>query len=152
MDRLISTSLYWSTEIWVFNFVRNTFVCVCGVYRPTREFFTHMETSQLPVKGCKFWPSLALMAIEQWGFFNVPHLLWHGPTLYNDHLRGPVTVTPITCTERLAVELLLPVFTSQVCRDQGYNSDLSHASRTFYLYATAAIIWNTSFVLVWIKT
>ena len=25
-----------------------------GVYRPTREFFTHMETSPLPVKGCKF--------------------------------------------------------------------------------------------------
>ena len=29
-----------------------------GVYRPTREFFTHMETSPLPVKGCKFWPKL----------------------------------------------------------------------------------------------
>ena len=25
-----------------------------GVYRPTREFFTLMETSPLPVKGCKF--------------------------------------------------------------------------------------------------
>ena len=24
-----------------------------GAYRPTREFFTHMETSLLPVKGCK---------------------------------------------------------------------------------------------------
>ena len=35
------------------------------------------------------------MAIEQWGFFNVPHLLWHGPTLFNGHLRGPVTITPI---------------------------------------------------------
>ena len=35
-----------------------------------------------------------LMAIEQWGFFNVPHLLWHGPTLYNDHLRCSVTLTP----------------------------------------------------------
>ena len=30
----------------------------------------------------------ALMAIEQWGFFiNVPHVLWHGPTLYNGNLR-----------------------------------------------------------------
>ena len=29
-----------------------------GVYRPTREFFTHMETSPLPVKGRKFWPML----------------------------------------------------------------------------------------------
>ena len=33
-------------------------VCFFGVYRPTREFFTHMETSPLPVKGCKFLPML----------------------------------------------------------------------------------------------
>ena len=40
------------------------FVCLFGVYRPSQEFFTHMETSQLPVKGCKIltyarhsWPS-----------------------------------------------------------------------------------------------
>ena len=30
------------------------------------------------------------MAIEQWGLFSVPQLLWHGPTLYHGHLRGPV--------------------------------------------------------------
>ena len=30
------------------------FVCLFGVYRPIPEFFTHMETSPLPVKGCKF--------------------------------------------------------------------------------------------------
>ena len=29
-----------------------------GVFRPTREFFTHIETSPLPVNGCKFWPML----------------------------------------------------------------------------------------------
>ena len=39
----------------------------------------------------------ALMAI--WGFFRVPHLLWHGPSAYNGHLRGPGTLTPIA--ERL---------------------------------------------------
>ena len=37
----------------------------------------------------------ALMANEQWGFFIVPHLLWHGPTLYNGHFRGLVTLTPV---------------------------------------------------------
>ena len=26
-----------------------------GVYCPSREFFTHMEMSPLPMKGCKFW-------------------------------------------------------------------------------------------------
>ena len=38
----------------------------------------------------------ALMTIEQWGFFSVPHLLWHGTSVCNGHLRGPVTLTPIT--------------------------------------------------------
>ena len=48
------------------------------------------------------------MAIEQWWFFSVPHLriLWHGTSVYNGHLRGPVTLTPIAA--RLAV-LSLPV-------------------------------------------
>ena len=32
-------------------------ICLFGVFWPTREFFTHMETSAspLPVKDCKFW-------------------------------------------------------------------------------------------------
>ena len=36
---------------------------------------------------------LAPMAIEQWGFFSVPHLLRHGASVYNGHLRGSVTLT-----------------------------------------------------------
>ena len=39
-------------------------------------------------------------------------------SVFNGHLRGPVTHAPIA--ERLAVELLLPVFTSSVCR--GWDS------------------------------
>ena len=42
------------------------------------------------------------------------HPLRHGPTVYNGHLRGPVTLTSVA--ERLAVELSLPVF-----RDRGSN-------------------------------
>ena len=42
------------------------------------------------------------------GFFSVPHLLWHEASVYNGHLRGPVTL--ISITERLAVELSLRVF------------------------------------------
>ena len=30
------------------------FVCLSGVFRSTREFFNHMETTPFPVKGCKF--------------------------------------------------------------------------------------------------
>ena len=46
-----------------------------------------------------------LMAIQQWEFFNVPHLLWHGASFYNGHLRGHMTLT--LNAERLAVELSL---------------------------------------------
>ena len=38
--------------------IAREFVCLFGVFHPTREFFTHMETSPLPVKGCKFWHML----------------------------------------------------------------------------------------------
>ena len=33
-------------------------ICLFGGFRPTRKFFTHLETSPLPVEGCKFWPML----------------------------------------------------------------------------------------------
>ena len=48
------------------------------------------------------------MAIDKSGFFSVPHILWHGASLYNGHLRGPATLTPIA--KCLTVELSLPVF------------------------------------------
>ena len=56
----------------------------------------------------------------------MPHLR-HGPTVYNGHLRGPVTLTLVA--ERLAVELSLPVFTTWVYRDRGSNPELPHARR-----------------------
>ena len=52
------------------------------VYRPTREFLTHMETSPLRWRAANFDLCSALMAIEQWGFFSARHLLRHGSTLY----------------------------------------------------------------------
>ena len=51
------------------------------------------------------------------------NLLWHGASVYNGHLRGPVTFTPIA--ERLAVELSLPVFTTYVCRGWDSNNQPS---------------------------
>ena len=41
-------------------------------------------------------------------FFIVPHHLWLGSSIYNGHLWGPVTHTPVA--KRLAVELSLTVF------------------------------------------
>ena len=66
------------------------FVCSSRVYRPTREFFTHMETSLLPVK---FWPVLGTH-----GHWAVRVLYGATPTktgasVYNGHLRGPMILT-----------------------------------------------------------
>ena len=61
-------------------------------------------------KAANFDLCSAPMAVEQWGFFSVSHLLWHGASVYNGHPRGSVTLT--TIAERLAVELSLPVFTT----------------------------------------
>jgi hypothetical protein len=38
--------------------VSGLFVCLFTVIRLAEEFFTYMETSPLPVKGCKFMPML----------------------------------------------------------------------------------------------
>ena len=39
----------------------------------------------------KFW--LRFLLIEQWGFFSVLHILWHGASVYNGHLRGHVKLS-----------------------------------------------------------
>ena len=64
-----------------------------------------------------------LIAIEQWGFFSVPHLLWHGTFNYNGHQRGPLTLTQVT--GRLAVELSLPVLTTYICHGWDSKTQLS---------------------------
>ena len=45
------------------------------------------------------------MVNKQWGFFNVPHLLRHGSSVYNGQLRGSGTLGPVA--ERIAAELSL---------------------------------------------
>ena len=95
---------------------KKSFLFVC----PTREFFTHLETSSLPMKDCKFWPMLGTYG--HWtlirGFFSVPHLLLHGTSVYNDHLRGPVTLTH-NCQ---ALELSLLDSTTCVCHSGDSNT------------------------------
>ena len=45
--------------IWYFLTLKTVWICLFfEVFCPTREFFTHLETSPLPVKGWKFWPIL----------------------------------------------------------------------------------------------
>ena len=80
----------------------------------------------------------ALIGIDQWMFLSVPHLLWHGSSVYNGHHREPVTLAPLA--ERFAVDLSLPVLTTYVCRDRYSNPDLPHAWRTLYYWDTAVEI------------
>ena len=56
------------------------------------------------------------------------HLLLHEASVYNGHLRKPVTLTSIT--DRLTVKLLLPDFPTQVCCGWELNTQLPHARLT----------------------
>ena len=91
-----------SESLFFFLFVYLEFIVPLKIFHSYGDVTIAGEGLQI------FYLCSALMAIEQWGFFNVPHLLWHWHTLYNGHLRGPVTLTPVA--ERLAGELSLPVF------------------------------------------
>ena len=82
------------------------FVCLF-VYRPTRKCSLIWRRLHYRWSAENFDLCSALMAIEKWGFFSVPHLLWHWASVYNCHLRRIVTLTPTA--ERLAMMLTVPV-------------------------------------------
>ena len=90
---------------------KNLFVCLCVFL--FRVFVPRAANFDL----CS-----ALMAIEQWGFFCMPHLIWHGASfyIYNDHLRWPVKLT--LNVKRLEFELSLPVLTTLVCCSWNSNT------------------------------
>ena len=83
----------------------------------------------------------AFIVIEQSGFFNVLHLLWHGTSVFNGHLQGPMTLTPVA--ERLVVELSLPAFTTYVCRGCDSNIQPSacraNARTHCHVYVSASV-------------
>ena len=93
------------------HYAQNQFVClfVWGFSSHLRMFHSYGSVT-ITVEGLQILPCSALMAIGSLGFFSVPLLLWHAAPVYNCHLRGPVTLTPIA--GRLAVELSLSVFST----------------------------------------
>ena len=81
----------------------------------------------------------ALMAIEQWGFFSGPHLLRHGPTVYNGHLRGPVTLTPIA--GRLAVSSgAVTTCLTKVCHGWDSNTQPSACGANALTHCSVAAV------------
>ena len=101
----LKDTLSMNTDSFVFLFLVCLFVCLF-VFPLENEFFTHMETSPVPLKGCKCWPMLGTHG----HILSVPHLQWHERSVYNGHLRWPSTFPSIA--ERLAVALSLPIFTT----------------------------------------
>ena len=83
----------------------------------------------------------ALMAIEQWGIFSLPHLLWHEESVYNGNPRGTVARTPIA--ERLAVQLSNTVFTTKVYRDWDLNTQLSACGANALRHCTTATVFSS---------
>ena len=83
--------LFWINPIFLIIFNDFCLLFVCGLSSHSK-IFTHMETSPLWAKGCKFWPVLGTHCY--WAL-NGPRLLWHGPKLCNGHLRGSVTLAHV---------------------------------------------------------
>ena len=90
-------------------YIQHLFVCL-GFIIPHENLSLIYRRHHYRWRATNFDLCSAPMVIKQWGFFSVPHLLRHGASVYNGHLRGPVTFTPIAVP--LAVELLQPVFTT----------------------------------------
>ena len=127
-------SIDWSVFVNIFVQIGKKFVCVEFIV-PLENFSLIWRRHHCRWRAASFDLWSALMVIEQWGFLLTCHTYCDtGLPFYNGHLRGSVTLTPVA--ERLAVELSLPDFTTQVCRDRRSNPDLPHARRTIYLYAT----------------
>ena len=82
------------------------FVCV-WFFVPLKNFLLTWRRHHCWWGAANFDLRSALIAIEQWGFFCVPHLLWHETSVYNGQFRGSVTL--ISIAKHLAVELSLPV-------------------------------------------
>ena len=130
-------SYFWLTNYFLFVCCR-LFVCLFVVDRPTYRW-----------GAAKFDLCLALTTIEQWWFFSVTHLLWHGASVYNNHPpQGPVTLTPIAGRE--AAELSPPVFTTSVCRGwDSYTQCSACMSNALIHCATVAVTnFHTNNVII----
>ena len=87
------------TVISVYNgfIVGFLFVCLFGVIVPLENFSLIWRRHHYRWRAANFDLCSALVTIEQWGFLSVTHLLWHGASVYNGHLRGSTHDTHTYC-------------------------------------------------------
>ena len=118
------------------------FVYLFGVYRPTGEFFTHMETLPLPSgEGLQ----ILTYARHFWLFFSVPHLLWHGTSVYDGHFRGPGRNTHTYCWAFSSGAVNTCLFDLGLSR-LGFEPPSACGANALTHYATAAVL-NVYFIL-----
>ena len=99
-------------SIWAKNYrAGRLFVCLSGVLHSTREFFTLMIHHHYRLRASNFDQYSAHMTIEQWGFFNVPRLLCQRASVYNGHLREPVTIRNVALSSGTVTTCFYHVFT-----------------------------------------
>ena len=84
--------LYWIWYINVYSLkLLCLFVCfficlfVCLFIVPLENFSLIWIRYHYLWKAANFYICSALMTIEQWGFFSVSHLLWHGRYVYHNN-------------------------------------------------------------------
>jgi hypothetical protein len=75
-------SFYIVTSYWLIDWLFT-------VLRPAQEYFTCMETSPLGEGLQNLGLCPALRAFEQEEIFIVPHLLWHGTSVFPVSSEGP---------------------------------------------------------------
>ena len=123
------------------------FVCLCVWCLSSHSWIFHSYGNvTITGEGLQIFALCsALMAIEQWGFFSVPRLLWRESSVYNGYLRGPVKLTPIA--ERLAAELSLSVFTTKVCRGYDSNTQPSACSTNALTHCVIATVIDWLYIV-----
>ena len=77
-----------------------------GLFVPLENLLLIWRSHHYRWSATNFDLCSALMPIEQWGFFSMPHLLWHGASIYNGHHRGPVTLNQLPSVEQVSCHYL----------------------------------------------
>ena len=87
----LSISKYFSFESYSNADDKNSyiwFVCL-EFFVPLENFSLNWRHHHCRWRAANFDLYSAFMAIEQWGFLSVSHLLWHWASIYNGHPKDP---------------------------------------------------------------
>ena len=121
--------------------------CLFGVFIPIKNFSFIWRCHHYWWRAANFGLYTALMAIEQWGFFSVPHLLWHRASVCG-HLWGSTT---LTCCRTIGSGAVTTCF--QIYHDPESNPDLPHVRQKLYKMShcgvyNEAISWIFSLIFI----